>query len=335
MATALVWQLNLDAEVELADPKHYAPIPHSASASARSPAHAHAAGWRRLRAGCVGRRTASCARGAHGARVLSHAERPRAHPKRGTATAARTARRAARAREQPRVLGSARSDAAACVLRPRHGGTRGSRPRALPHNAFVTSDRLRSQDASADKRVPVCSTPRHGASACARSDGARACRSSRGSKRRGDFAQHGFVTASGRLLTGPLVAQRNDDSGRWLSSELSPPAACRSRKRAPLERSVHEAGQALRRRGLLRALRHRRLSLPRCGRQAGFPGALEGDQRALHHGLPAQPARSRPRTRTAAGRRRCASVTQLCPARGASIFAGVQRVGDFCAPAVV
>jgi hypothetical protein len=60
-----------------------------------------------------------------------------------------------------------------------------------------------------------------------------------------EFALHGFVLGGGRWLTGPLVAQDCDRQGRWLGSRLSAPDALSASEQAALEAELTRVASAL------------------------------------------------------------------------------------------
>lgn len=60
-----------------------------------------------------------------------------------------------------------------------------------------------------------------------------------------DFAQHGFLTVTGELLLGPPLAQECDARGAWLRSRELGPDELSEAERAALESATHQAGAAL------------------------------------------------------------------------------------------
>jgi hypothetical protein len=64
-------------------------------------------------------------------------------------------------------------------------------------------------------------------------------------ERAGDFAQHGYLLASGELLLAPALLQHCDARGVWCGSTALPPAALSASELAALADSVRAAGAAL------------------------------------------------------------------------------------------
>lgn len=67
--------------------------------------------------------------------------------------------------------------------------------------------------------------------------------------RSADFAQHGYVLTGGGLLLGAPVAQRCDARGAWLSTHELAPGELFATERDALQKSAREAGEALARLG--------------------------------------------------------------------------------------
>ncbi|HEX6245661.1 MAG TPA: hypothetical protein VFZ61_32275 [Polyangiales bacterium] len=68
-------------------------------------------------------------------------------------------------------------------------------------------------------------------------------------RRLADFARHGFVTADGELLRGPVMRQEVDARGVWIASQVAETDALSERERTALEQALCETGDALRTRG--------------------------------------------------------------------------------------
>jgi hypothetical protein len=60
-----------------------------------------------------------------------------------------------------------------------------------------------------------------------------------------DFALHGYVFRSGKLLLGQPLAQHTDEQGSWLLSSALPEGALTDPERAALQHATREAGRAL------------------------------------------------------------------------------------------
>jgi len=63
--------------------------------------------------------------------------------------------------------------------------------------------------------------------------------------RESDFAQHGYLLASGRLMVGPLMAQRCDERGVWKGSRIALDHELGLADREALAACVSDAGRAL------------------------------------------------------------------------------------------
>jgi hypothetical protein len=98
-----------------------------------------------------------------------------------------------------------------------------------------------------------------------------------------EFALHGFLCADGRYLRGRPVAQQCDGQGRWLSSQIALEGPVRARAACGRGRA-RSCRTAPARSGIPGALRRGRLSLPRWPGSAPI-SAAQRDQRALHHGI--------------------------------------------------
>ena len=96
-----------------------------------------------------------------------------------------------------------------------------------------------------------------------------------------ELAIHGVLAPDGALTLGPVVKQRCDARGAWVSSERmllrAGPVRAPSRSRAR-RRCAHGGG-------LLRAVRRGRLHLSLASRRSGRAAAAERDQRPLHDGF--------------------------------------------------